>query len=363
MDCASYKEIDLSDLKLDTQNPRLPKSIRDSQPTEEQLIEYMLLDASLIELVIAIGMNGYFPGEQMLVVEDSDGKYRVIEGNRRLSAVKLLNNPDLAKVQKSKIQKVLFETTQRPTKIPCLVFDNEEEINKYLGYRHITGIKEWKLLEKARYLYSLRESLYADSSIDEAAREIAKMIGSKMDYVRRILIGFDIYKIIEDNGFYRIRDLDDTTFYFNYIVDSLNKTHIREFIGVDFDDVQPIEKLSELHLKKWTEWLFEKNDQNKTRLKGDSADLNALNKILGSSHALQAFDEKGYSLEKALELTGELDESFKNFIQQASKYLEQADAMTLKIDHFYSGLDTDLKTIRDLVKKIEITLSIKNDTN
>ena len=176
MDCASYKEIDLSDLKLDTQNPRLPKSIRDSQPTEEKLIEYMLLDASLIELVIAIGMNGYFPGEQMLVVEDSDGKYRVIEGNRRLSAVKLLNNPDLAKVQKSKIQKVLRETTQRPTKIPCLVFDSEEEINKYLGYRHITGIKEWKLLEKARYLYSLWESLYADCSIDEAAREIAKMM-------------------------------------------------------------------------------------------------------------------------------------------------------------------------------------------
>jgi hypothetical protein len=48
----------------------------------------MLLDASLIELMLAIGENGYFPGEQLLVVFDpSDSKYRVVEGNRRLSPV------------------------------------------------------------------------------------------------------------------------------------------------------------------------------------------------------------------------------------------------------------------------------------
>lgn len=310
-----FQKIDIFQLKLDENNPRIPKSLRESNPTEQQLIEYMLLDASLIELMLAIGQNGYFPGEQLLVVLDTtDNKYRVIEGNRRLSAVKLLHNPELATVQKLKIQQVIQETTERPTDIPCLIFDNEQEIHKYLGFKHITGIKEWRLLEKARYLYGLKKTLFAGKNIIQASREIAKMIGSRMDYVKRILIGYDVYLLIEDENFYKIRDLDDTTFYFNYIMDSLNKDNIRKFIGIDFDNEQPIVDISQENLKKWTHWLFEKNDQNRTRLIGDSSNLSDLNAILGNKAALEAFDTKGYTLERAGELTGELDTIFKNFI-------------------------------------------------
>lgn len=351
-----FKEISFNDLKLDNQNPRIPKSIRDSNPTEEKLIEYMLLDASLIELMLAIGENGYFPGEQLLVVKDSDDKYRVIEGNRRLTAVKLLNNPELATVQKSKIKRVLEETEERPREIPCLEFKTEEEIHKYLGFRHITGIKEWGLLEKARYLYSLKETIFEDKNINHTSREIAKMIGSRMDYVRRLLVGYQVFQVIEDNAFYKIRDLSDTTFYFNYIVDSLSKTHIKKFIGVDYDTENPIEKLLEKNLKKWTHWLFEKNDQGRTRLIGNSSDLNDLNSILNESNkeAFIAFDRDGYSLQKAKELTGELDEVFKGFISNAINNLEKADSMVLKVRLFYTNFEEDIRQIKLISDKIKL---------
>ncbi|AWL79417.1 ParB N-terminal domain-containing protein [Capnocytophaga canimorsus] len=357
-----FKEININQLKLDSQNPRIPKSIRNQNPSEIDLIEYMLLDASLTELMLAIGENGYFPGEQLLVVFDaSDSKYRVIEGNRRLSAVKLLNNPELATVQKTKIQKVIQETTERPTEIPCLVFKSDDEIHKYLGFRHITGIKEWRLLEKARYLYSLKETLFTDKTIIQASREIAKMIGSRMDYVRRVLVGYEIYRIIEDEKFYKIRDLDDTTFYFNYILDSLNKTNIRAFIGVDFDIEQPLETLNFDNLKKWTHWLFEKNDQNKTRLIGNSSDLNDLNAILGNTEALIAFD-KGYTLERAKELTGELDKVFLEFVISAYTSLQKADSIVISVKSFDDVLDEYLRKIKLLTDKIKSTVkSIDND--
>lgn len=351
-----FKEISYQDLKLDNQNPRIPKSIRDSNPTEERLIEYMLLDASLIELMLAIGENGYFPGEQLLVVKDSDDKYRVIEGNRRLTAVKLLNNPELATVQKSKIKRVLEETEERPKDIPCLEFTTEEEIHKYLGFRHITGIKEWGLLEKARYLYSLKETIFEDNNINHTSREIAKMIGSRMDYVRRLLVGYQVFLVIEDNAYYKIRDLSDTTFYFNYIVDSLSKSHIKKFIGVDYDIENPLEKLSSENLKKWTYWLFEKNDQGKTRLIGNSSDLNDLNSILNESNknAFIAFDRDGYSLQKAKELTGELDEVFKGFISNSINNLEKADSMVLKVREFYTNFEEDLRQIKLISDKIKL---------
>ena len=358
-----FKEIPFEDLKLDDQNPRIPKSIRDNKPTEEQLIEYMLLDASLIELMLAIGENGYFPGEQLLVVNDNDGKYRVIEGNRRLTAVKLLNNPELATVQKSKIKRVIDETSERPKLIPCLEFETEEEIHKYLGFRHITGIKEWGLLEKARYLYSLKESIFEDKTLKQASREIAKMIGSRMDYVRRLLVGFQVFQTIEDSAFYKINGLTDTSFYFNYIVDSLSRAHIRNFINVDFDIEKPVENLSEENLKKWTHWLFEKNDQGKTRLIGNSSDLNDLNLILKEENkdAFIAFDNTGYSLQKAKELTGELDEVFKGFISNAISNLEKAEAMVLKVKDFYMNFDEDLRQIKLISDKIKLAAKAIGD--
>lgn len=355
----SYKILEIKELRLDTQNPRLPKSMH--HKTDKEIISYMLLDASLIELMLAIGENGFFPGEQLLVVKDLDGKYKVVEGNRRLSAVMLLLNPGLADVQKTKIQKVIEETRHRPTKIPCLEFDSEAEIYNYLGYRHITGIKEWRLLEKARYLNGLRESSFSDLNLDEASREIAKVIGSRKDYVKRILVGFAVYQEIEDAAFYRIRDLDDTTFYFNYIADSLNRNNISKFLGIRLDSEKPTGNLNKTNLIKWAHWLFEKNDQNKTRLIGDSYDLNSLNTILGDEKATIAFDEKGYSLEKAKELTGELDSQFKLYIQKSIESLELADRIVTRVNISFEEVADDLKTLRALGTKIGRTIQDKED--
>lgn len=353
--------ITLDKLYLDEQNPRLPKSIQGAK--EEDILEFMLLDASLIELMLAIGKNDFFPGEQLLVVKDKNDTYKVVEGNRRLSAVKLLNNPSLAKVQKTKIQQVLQETDHRPTEIPCLVFDNEDDIHNYLGYRHITGIKEWKLLEKARYLFGLWQSQYSNLDLNQASRELAKSIGSRKDYVKRVLIGYQVFYKIEDEAFYKILGLDDTTFYFNYIADSLNKLHIANYLGINMKEVDDINeiKINEENLENWTRWLFEKNSEGKTRLIGDSSDLNSLNKILGHNEAKKAFIEKGYSLEAALDLTGESDSQFYNYLNNALTQLESADRLVLKVNIKFDEISNQIKEIRSLATKIARSLQDKED--
>ena len=96
--------IPLSDLKLDLNNPRLPKSKQGKD--EKTVIEWMLLEAATLELMLAIAENDFFAGEPLLVVEDENNKekYIVIEGNRRLTSAKLLNNPTLASVKKIAIK-------------------------------------------------------------------------------------------------------------------------------------------------------------------------------------------------------------------------------------------------------------------
>jgi hypothetical protein len=357
----SFELIPLDKLYLDEHNPRLPKSLQSA--TEAEILEYMLLDASLIELMLAIGKNDFFPGEQLLIIKKQHDIYKVIEGNRRLSAVKLLNKPDLVSVQKTKIQQVIKEAEFFPKEIPCLIFDKEEDIHNYLGYRHITGIKEWKLLEKARYLFGLWKGQYSALDLNQASRELAKSIGSRKDYVKRILIGYEVFYKIEDEAFYRIPGLNDTSFYFNYIADSLNKLHIANYLGLDIksiDDIGEV-KLNEENLENWTRWLFEKNTEGKTRLIGDSSSLNALNKILGHKEASVAFIDKGYSLDSAIDLTGEADSQFYNYLNIALNQLENADRLVIKVNVKYDEVANQIKDIRSLANKIGRSIQDKED--
>lgn len=354
-----YCVISISELKLDPHNSRLPQSLHEK--SEEDILEFMLLDASLIELMLAIGTNGFFLGEQLLVVKDIDDKFKVIEGNRRLSAVKLLNEPELAKVQKIKIDKVLEEVKYKPTEIPCLVFDSESYIRDHLGYKHITGIKEWKLLEKARYLNSVRFQNYSNVNINQASREIAKIVGGRTDYIKIILVGYEIFKKIEDEKYYRIKDLNDTTFHFNYIADSLNKSNINFFLGIDLNKEDPSENLNTENLKTWTKWFFEKYDQNRTRVIGTSGDLTKLNKILGNEVAKAAFIQKNFDLERAYNLTEDLESIFSDTIKKSIHHLEQADNIVHRLNNFYLELDEDLRTVRQLAIKIKNAKDIAED--
>ncbi|SHE83382.1 hypothetical protein SAMN05444278_106109 [Psychroflexus salarius] len=348
-----FRKINYSKIKLDPENPRLPGSFRRGRKEEKDLINWMLLEAATVELMYAIGQNGYFIGEQLLVVEDKENpeNYIVIEGNRRLTAVKLLNEPELANVKKSAISEVIENTEERPQDIPCLVFEDKSEILKYLGFRHITGIKSWKLLQKASYLYDVYHNEFDDKNFITKCRNIAKNIGSSSNYVRRLITAFNIFKKVEDEGFYSISGLDDTKFHLNYLVDALNKKNIKEHIGVNINSNTPLKDLNQKNLKELIFWWFEKTE-GLPRVIGDSDGLKKLDLILGSEKALEAFRD-GKSIDDSVELTKDIDSIFRTEIIKSLERLESADNLTHKVEDFYSNLYEDLKMIRKLALKIK----------
>jgi hypothetical protein len=345
------KNINITDLKLDLYNLRMPKSKQGKD--EKSVIEFMLLEATTLELMLAIGENDFFAGELLLVISDKleKNKYIVIEGNRRLTAVKLLNNPKLATVRKDATIEIAENAKFKPNILPCLVFDERVEITKYLGFIHITGKKTWRLLEKARYLYDLRnQENYVNISFKEVSREIAKMIGSSTAYVKRLLISFELYKKVEDEAFYQIGDLNELHFYLDYFTDSLNKENIRNFLNIDVNSDTPISKLCVENLKKIVHWWFKKTE-GQPKVYGDSEGLRLLDTVLGNANALTAF-EKGATIYEAYELTNGIDSQFEKKIKDTLKAIEQADFSSNKVKNFYNELYEDLKNIRKIASKI-----------
>lgn len=349
------KFISLGNLKLDKLNPRLPTSLHHAD--ENKIINWMLADASIIELMLAIGENDFFIGDALLVIE-KDNDYIVVEGNRRLSALKLLNNPQLANIHQKKIQRVLEITKYRPKNIPCIVFNKREEILNYLGYRHVTGIKSWGILAKARYLYNLIKD--KDYNLTEVSRELAKQIGSRSDYVRRMIISYEIFEVIKDNLFYKIANLNEDNFYFNYIVDSLRYENIRKFLRIELnnDDWKAI--LNYKNLEVLIKLFFEKNSENKSRVLGNSDNLKKLDKILSNKEVMEKF-LNGLSLNDAFLLIEVDASSFTFELDTSLKHLKLAHSYIHKIiQHNENDIDI-LKEIVSLCKILKNDIESKGD--
>ena len=84
-------------LRLDRLNPRLLGT--DENATDESVIARLYLAADLGELLQSIAANGYMDIEPLVVMGDlsaESGDLTVLEGNRRLAALRLLRESDLA---------------------------------------------------------------------------------------------------------------------------------------------------------------------------------------------------------------------------------------------------------------------------
>ena len=115
--------IDVDRAFLDLRNPR-------HEPFEDQdeAIEYLCREEQVLPLAQDIAEHGLNPLELFALIADGDNAYFSAEGNRRLCALKLLNDPDLSPAN----QRSDFEETTSgwsPIKqLSAIVFKDREEI-------------------------------------------------------------------------------------------------------------------------------------------------------------------------------------------------------------------------------------------
>lgn len=335
----TYTNVPLDKLKLDYDNPRLPKIKRRS--SDQEIVEWLLSDASLTDLMLAIGTNGFFAGEPLLVIEESNN-YIVVEGNRRLASVMLLSEVIKPSTQKNRVEQIVKASNYFPKEIPCIVFSSKSDIESYLGFRHVTGIKEWSPLAKARYLTNLISTTYQDEFNAGTYREVAKQIGSRMDYVKRLISSYKIFEIIESRSFYNIPNLSEETLHFSYIMDSLGKPTIRNYLHIDFSIDDPISDFTsenEVALEQLIKWFFEQKPNGKTALIGDSTHLGMLSDVLDNTVAKERFLETN-DLRDAHDLTIDREEGFRNLLKKAQLSLEDAWNQSLYLDN-YSDLEKE----------------------
>jgi hypothetical protein len=84
------------ELHLDPQNPRLPEDVQGAD--EPRLLDYIARNYFPLEVARSIARYGYFISEPLIAIEEPPGRLTVVEGNRRLVAILLLEDPARAQV-------------------------------------------------------------------------------------------------------------------------------------------------------------------------------------------------------------------------------------------------------------------------
>jgi hypothetical protein len=333
--------IDVNKLLLDRDNPRLPEDL--SPRTQEKMIEYIASKGAIEDLMSSIGKNGFFVGEALVAYKnpaDKQGHLRVIEGNRRLTAVKLILKPSLYPERPSvKELATSAKNKDQLTELPVVIFPSREEVLPYLGSRHIVGVRQWEPLAKARYMRQLFNVLHKKGQAPrEGYRAVAEQIGSykRSDYIKSNLDGLAVYEVIDKKNFFGIDNLSEETIDFGTLYTAVGYEQIAEYIGAakfdtkskTYQRLEPINSpdvLKPEKIKRLTQWLYKENEDGETVV-GESRKLPMLAKVLASAEARKQL-ETGATLDIAYGYTTGINDDLMEHLQGAKKYLRAANGL------------------------------------
>jgi hypothetical protein len=272
------------ELEFDPNNPRFGGLLSNSSQEE--------LQSSIFgppyyasELVDSFLENGFIDYEPLIVRRDGD-RHIVVEGNRRLAAVKHIRS-NFHKYPNAK---------SRLDRIPILLFPGspddvqENAMRVYLGVRHLLGFREWPPVSKAIFLD--RESGKA-GGLDEIIKEVR----ITRQQARRFLVP---YRLLKKAGLPLPPGED-----FWVLGEALARTGVKSFLQLDVDaNTLQVRSFHKQNLSKLMDDLYgrkipgTKRRDPATRKVKDTRDMSRFANILGSDKA-RTYLHKGSSLQEA----------------------------------------------------------------
>ncbi len=348
--------VPVDQLRFDSENPRLPKDDPDLDLTsQESILVYIHDNYTLKELGQSIADKGYFAEEPLQVVGEG-GKFKVVEGNRRLATLKLILEPEARNALSKRNQETWEEFAGRAPledlrEIPVIKHATRDELLDYLGFRHISGVKRWKAEAKARYL---AEIMRKESLTFEAA---AKRVGSYTQTVRRQA---ETYTVLEQATEAEL-DVEGPERYFGLFYNALQNPSIRTYVGLpatgDVTELSeaPIPPGNLRQLTNVLRWLF--GEQGRGKILRDSREISKLGEALTNERATRLL-EQGGDLDAAHHIAGGDKQSMLTALDEARLALLSANGLAFQWTN-----DADVRQaaqgVRVVMDQISTTLALE----
>ena len=170
------KLLKVAGLHLDSKNPRLGRETSGQAPRE--IIQYLFEHDKAGDIAESIARHGYFANEPLLAVDE--GRRRVIvEGNRRLAALKALHEPGLlAGPHQRRVERLQRDLDLEPLRsVPVTIAPSRRATDQLITARHVeTPILRWRPENRASFILDKLEEGYSIEQLYEELRFTASDI-------------------------------------------------------------------------------------------------------------------------------------------------------------------------------------------
>lgn len=306
-------------LDFDLENPRLTQSSLTGDESEEEVIEFLWKEMNVEEIALSIAARGYFEHEPLFAVRNRS-RYTVIEGNRRLAAVKVLRSPELQTRISCDLPTVKQEVLDDLEELPVVV-TTRKDVWQYIGFKHVNGPKPWGAVAKAKYIAR------CVNDFNVPLDEIPRLIGDTHSTVRRLYRGLMVLEQAQDQNLYDLEDRTNKRLFFSHLYTGLGYPGFQEFLGVEEEasyKPNPIRQKYKKNLAQLCVWLFGSREAGEQPLiKSQNPDLRRLDEALQTERGRDALTA-GLPLDLAYDASIGDDRRFREALIQAKINLEQA---------------------------------------
>ena len=160
------KYLSIANLLLDEKNPRLGGET--SGRTQREIIQYLFEHDKVLDIVHSIATRGYFENEPLLVIFEQDN-YVVVEGNRRLAALKAMKKPELLTGRFSEQVENLVSNANIAvvSSVPVTIAPSRRATDRIIAGRHVgTPVLAWQAENRASFILSKLEEGYDNNQIE-----------------------------------------------------------------------------------------------------------------------------------------------------------------------------------------------------
>ena len=339
-------------LVLDRKNPRLVGN--DPNASDEAIIAQLFKSEELGELLQSIAANGYLDIEPLIVME-KDGALVVLEGNRRLAAIRLFREPDLIES--------IFDQERVRIKLPTITDDAQatfEEVSVYrvaerddarsfIGFKHINGAAKWDSYAKGKFA----ADWYRSGGV--SLEQIAERIGDAHATIKRMVNAIYVLEQAESSDIFHITDRVNPKFNFSHLYTALSRAPYMEFLGLDaawarYDpEPNPVPKAKVNNLREVLTWIYgSKEDDAAPVVLSQNPDIKRLGEVLLNAEGLNVLRSSG-NLSEAHASTQPAEERFAEGLLRARSSIRDV-ANSLR------GFDGRDRSLVDIAEDIEETI-------
>lgn len=319
MPSATAVDLPVADLHFDRQNPRLAEHDITANAPEEEIIPILWETMDVLELVQSIVASGYFSHEPLIVARENDRNV-VIEGNRRLAAVKVLLDRKMARENGWDVPKLKPSAAADLRTLPAIISDREESW-RYLGFKHVNGPAKWSSYAKAEYIADVHQSFGIPLA------DVAAQIGDRHKTVERLYRGLMVLRQAEASGVYDRGDRSRTRFAFSHLYTGIGYSGISGFLSLQDDDPEsasPVPEDSLQNLGDFCRWLYgDKTRDQPPVVERQNPHLRQLDAVLSNKEAVSALRD-GEGLSRAYEISRDPASVFEEALLAGKRELQRA---------------------------------------